>query len=1014
MYGRYFSTIALSCLLCQVPTLGADYASRQSDGPASGEYLLFGKSMFDYSSGANAYMNGGVPVSHSVNITFDESGAVTIDGLLGVRNTYNPIVGNYNTTSGSFEFNTPLEELSSFSRYVSLDSSEDAETLLCALNPYGLGYVDLQPKLTFTFSEDFHTVYPSSGFGSGLAYLVSPGLYQIGSYDVAIYDALLLKKQEGLSFDYDFRKADISNSYPGMPVASSFRIFNTGVERSEYVIGSSSRQFSISNPAGVLNPGEYVDIQVLFLADEQGEYSSRITITNEDKDAEFEIHSTCNPLPDYSRIVTEGDFLFATDARYPWTISEKFGKEPVAVCGNSGHEMSESPLYAEVEIPEKHYGKLSWEGYCDPYHPMRDAFGVVVDGAECYVSPTGGGNTSASLDIAPGKHRIEFLYVKGPKVEGSFAAGDDYAWIKGLSLKELPLEQYAFSVDNERVGFTPKTIVKKGARDTAEVLFKNDGWDDLMILGADSDNEAFSAEIPTNPISTFATSPVKLIFHTFTSGKHSGTVTIHTNVGDVDIRCSGEAVAVPDYSPIVKNGDFDFDTSISYPFTVDGNTAYNSTSKKTDRKATTSMLQANFEVPQGYYGELSWNARVSTSGSDGEDATDTASIFIDGEDTVLDYNGEAVATQYDFAPASVNFYPGSHFVCFAYYQVGDGRYQGDDCIEVSDLSLVLKKMKDNEVSFWGSDEVAFDDVWISKVYQREVKLTNLGSRNLQIQKVKCEGGFEVEMDPERMYNTFEEIPVTVTFIPRTAGEHNGDILLETSAGEIRIKCHATVVDDPSTLLIEDFEDDWRFWDLIDGDGDGMTWANVMVPQNAYHGEHALQSFSIHSDFTDSAIDDIAFSPEVTIPAGGAELNFHLACYFPAAADAIQILAGNGTDITKYSPVADFDLKDVAPYYNPYECSLKEYAGKTVRIAFRHALDKGVMSFVAIDDITVTTDDFNGVKNMESEMSQPVMVEYYNLQGIKVKNPEKGVYVRRTVYADGREKVSKINLINSIE
>lgn len=540
-------------------------------------------------------------------------------------------------------------------------------------------------------------------------------------------------------------------------------------------------------------------------------------------------------------------------------------------------------------------------------------------------------------------------------------------------------------------------------------MFRNEGWADLIILGAESDNEAFSAEFTSNPIGTFGTTAVKLLFHTFTPGKHSGNVTIHTNFGDAVIKCSGEAVAVPDFSPIVTNGIFDFDTTIAYPFKVEGNKAFNSTSKKVDRKATTSMLQASFEVPEGYYGELTWKARVSTTGANGDDATDYATIYIDGDETALDYNGETVASQFDFSPAAVNFYPGEHFVCFAYTQVGDNRYQGDDRIEVSELSLELKQMKENDVRFWGSSNVSFDDVRISKAYQREVKLTNFGTHNLHIKSVAYEGPFTAEIDPERFYNTLEEITVPITFIPLQPGNHTGAVILDTSAGEVRIECFASVVDDPTTLLIEDFEDDWRFWDFVDVDGDGMTWANVMVPQNAYHGEHALQSFSIHSDFTEDPIDDIALSPVFTVPPGGATLSFYLACYYPAAVDRLTVLAGSGDDYNEYQLVSVFNLQNVNPYYNLYECSLDEFAGQTIRLAFRHALDTGVMSFIAIDDILVKCDGNDGIKHTDMTGSEIVSVEYFNLHGMKVENPAHGIFIKRTLFADGSVSVNKINL-----
>lgn len=1003
MIKRYLPTIAISLVICQGAIQGAE---TKKDQPESGTYLLFGKSMFDFTEGTNAYLSGGVPLSYPVEITFDGKGDVTMDGLLGTRTPYNPATGKFDTATRSICFNTPQEYVTSFDEYVSLESSPEFETLLCAIKVYGIGYIDPISPLNFTFSEDGRSIYPSSGFGAGAAYPITQGVYTMSEYMEAIYDAVLLKKEEGLRFNIDSRKADIQNTFPNLPVSSSFRIYNTGDEASDYVIASSSPLFTISNPTGILEPGKFVDINVNFLTSEPGDYLTTITITNEEEDIYVDMKAKCAQFPDYSQIVSEGDMVFSTDAHFPWVISNEYGPEPVALNSNTGQERTNSPLYADIEVRAKHAGILTWEGYCDPFHPQRDAFTVSVDGEGHYVSPDGGGKTNSSIRIAPGKHRIEFEYVKGPIVKGTFATGKDYAWVKNISLTEEELEQNAYRVSDNRVSFQPKTIVKNGANDVMDIYIMNDGWDKFEITGSSSDNTAFYAEIPSDKFSTFDIATVKIKFHTFEAGKYTGNVTLHTTAGDIVIKCNAEAVAVPDFSPIVAEGDFDFDTTIAYPFMVEGNKAFNSTSKKKDRKQTNSMLKADFEIPEGYYGELSWIARVSCSGSEGDEIKDYASILIDGEETTQNYYGESKATQYDFAPASVNFYPGNHFICFSYTQAGDGKYEGDDRIEVSSLMLNVKKMKERDVKVWGSDVASFDDVRITKVYQREIKLANFGVRPLQITGSSVEGDFEVEFDETRFYNSLEEIPVIVTFIPKKPGEFKGSVTLSTTAGDIKIKCNATVVDDPLTLMIEDFEDDLRLWRFVDGDGDEASWDKTQMVQNAYHGEYALQSYSIHADFTEGPLDDIALSPEFIVPAEGATLEFYLACYNPSTPDRLTILAGEGED---YELVKDFDLLDARPYYNHYECSLDGLAGKKIRIAFRHVLEESVMSFIAIDDIIVTSKSTGAISEFSPSAREIDNVEYYNLQGLKVENPEEGVYIRKTRYTDGSTISEKIRI-----
>lgn len=1006
MINRYLSAALLTLALSQGTVMGTDVPAP----PISGTYILYGNSMFDFSAGTNAYLSGGVPLEYSVKVTLDaESELATMDGLLGTRTPYEPVTGKFDPQKRTISFPTPLEEINNPDDFIALDTPTDYHTLLCALKPYGIGYIDTLDGLLFVFSDDGRTLYPSSGFGAGATYQIADNLYAVSDFLEMIYDAVLVRKEAGVSFNIDHRKADIANSFPGIEVKSTFRIYNTGDEPSDFVVASESPMFVVSNPAGILAPGDYADIELKFLSETAGNYLTKITVTNEDTDITFDVSAVCNDLPEYARIVNEGEFNFSTDVDYPWILSDNYGATTVAVCTNSGHEMTHSSLYADIMVSEKHAGILSWSGHCDPFHPVRDAFGVLVDGEERYVSPDGGGSTSSRLRIAPGFHRLEFAYVKGPIVNGSFAQGEDYAWITDISLVEEEIDAHAFIASDERVSFKPKTIVRGVASDSYQVSFMNEGYEDLIFLEAISDNDAFSAELPTDPTATFDISTINVLFHASLPGKHSGSIRVRTNAGDFVIRCSGEAVAVPDFSPIVSKGEFYFDTTIAYPFTVEDGKAFNSTSQKKDRKATSSILVAYFDVPEGYYGELTWKARVSCAGTPGKEMTDYATVYIDGEDNTIQYYGEELSSHTDFAPAVVNLFPGEHFVAFAFSQAGDSKYEGDDRIEVSDLALDIKKMKDNDVMIWGDDEIRFEEVRISKAYNRVIKLTNTGAAPLQIKSVSTTDRFLVDIDPTRLYNTFEEVPVSVSFIPEKAGVFEEDVILETSAGQVKFRCSASVVDDAKTILTEDFEDDLRLWKFIDADGDEATWAMVMMAGNAFHGEGAIQSFSIHSDFSEGPIDDIALTPEFRVPSKGAELSFWLACFNTSVADKLDILAGEGEDYESYTKVETFDLLNAPSYYNEYNCSLEEFAGKKIRIAFRHKLEQSVMSFLAIDDVLVKTDEPDGVDLVIPDGLEVVEMEYFNMQGMKVEPSAEGVYIRRVRYSDGSTQSAKIKV-----
>lgn len=993
-------TITLLSMIASSHSYGAE--------PMSGTYIAYGKSMFDFTAGTNAYMSGGVPVSYPVDISLGQDGKAIISGLLGTRNQYESVTGTYDSAFGTIHFVTPGKETTSVKPYQFLGESDGYDNYLCAFNPYGIGYLEDLKELDLKFSEDCRSIYPSSGVAAGIIVPVTDRLFTVSGYQEAIYDLILLKKEEGISFNIDYRFADIPNTYPDTEVTSTFRIYNTGSEESDYVIASSSPLFHIQNPSGSLKPGEYSDIRISFVTSSTGDYTTTLTVTNESTDIRFDVKARCAPLPDYTQIVTESEtrMVFSTDSDYPWIISDNYIEGPVAVNTNTGKEMTESSLYVDLSISEKHFGLLSWKGSCDPDIPGRDLFVVRLDGEEVYISPNDGGRTDSEIRIAPGKHRVEFSYLKGARVNGSFARGSDYALINAISLTESPLPANSCRLNENRINFQPKSIVRGSANEETTIHIINEGYDPLKIHDAECDNDSFSVIFGSDPISTFETYPIIVKFHSSVAGKHSGNITLHTTAGDIVVRCSGEAIAIPDYSPIVSKGDFWFDTSIMNPFTVAGDKAYNSTSMKKDRRQTSSMLQAMFEVPEGYYGELTWNARVSSAGTE-QKMTDYATIYIDGEEITQNYYGEMDASHLSFTPSQVNFYPGEHFIAFAYNQAGDAKFEGDDRIEVSGLSLELKKMSESEVRPWGEPKVTFDDVKISKAYIREVNLVNFGSRPLKVISATSDGPFSAEIDSERLYNTFEKIQIPVSFIPEKNGTLMGEILIRTSAGDIKVSCLASVAEDPTTLIVEDFEDDMRLWNFVDFDGDGISWDLTTSPMNAYRGNFALQSFSIHGDFSESPIDDIAISPEFTIPAEGAELSFYLACFNTEVEDSLEITAGEGDDPAKFDTVEILDLFNVDPYYNHYRFDLDALAGRKVRLGLRHRLDSPVMSFIAIDNLHVISKAPGSIacNNFEKVVS----VEYFTLDGLKTDSLQEGFYIRRTHFTDGSVITEKVCL-----
>ena len=173
---------------------------------------------------------------------------------------------------------------------------------------------------------------------------------------------------------------------------------------------------------------------------------------------------------------------------------------------------------------------------------------------------------------------------------------------------------------------------------------------------------------------------MQIAFDSKELGEQSGLVVLHTNTGSYRLTCKASNTAIPvDYHPIVTNGDFSFNTSAEWPFTVEGNKTFNSTAKKSSdgSENLNSFLEASFEVPENKIGVLSWTGHNSSkdffefmgsrtlttgtritldgsisiefAGPDVDDRVDISSLSVTYTDAVKGVekaNGEVVRTEY--------------------------------------------------------------------------------------------------------------------------------------------------------------------------------------------------------------------------------------------------------------------------------------------------------------------------------------------------------------------------------
>ena len=145
-----------------------------------------------------------------------------------------------------------------------------------------------------------------------------------------------------------------------------------------------------------------------------------------------------------------------------------------------------------------------------------------------------------------------------------------------------------------------------------------------------------------------------------------------------------------EHSPIVREGEFSFNTDATYPFIQKDNYAYSSTSYlDTSKGKLVSWLEADFVVPEGMKGKVSWTGVNSSEdwfnfmGS--KSFNDGTRIKID--DTIVrEFCGNDPASSSAFMPDELVFDEGRHKIRFEYEKMLTAP-KGDDLFRVSDLRL---------------------------------------------------------------------------------------------------------------------------------------------------------------------------------------------------------------------------------------------------------------------------------------------------------------------------------------
>lgn len=965
-------------------------------------YTLFGKSMFD-EEGNNVYRYGGFPVCYGVDITLDA--AASEASLLNIinmehRGTAVAAVGKYDADNAVISITSP-EQFVSGDDYATIGTFEDKPVKLVALDAYGIGYVKNVENFVIDICEGGRKLLPRSDMGG---YIYNKDDNRLRDIVDIVYDVVIFKNEDGVHLQTMENGLDFGGVYKDNPVKRTFRLYNTGTESTDFIIYTGNDAFVVDTQTGALEPGEWKDVCVTCSPSEIGDLTSTVSIESEaDDPVVLPLKGACIPDVDYSPIVREGDFSFRMTSEHPWIMKEIDG-QMVAASDNVEIYESQSVLRAICSLANDEKGKLSWEGFYDPRFGTYDPLTVVIDGEEIQ-RYTEKGATVGSVDLGPGSHIVDFIYEKAKKFDSPMIEyGKDFAYLSSLALSKEKIERFSYETDVEAIDFGRHfkgSVMGDNLDFTRTVNVANHGWDNLEFVSFEAEYP-FSASAGQTSIPSQKAGSFNITVDTSEPGEYESVVTVKTNDKDIKIPCHLLVQEMPDYSAIVKEGDFTFDTYRLSPYVVDGNTAYNSNGGPLkDNNDHTSFLYATFNVPQGKVGNLSWNGEFDPDGTE-----DMAITMIDQGLMTLLSEKKCYAGEKTFYPYQVRqMAPGEHSVLFVFFGQGEDGHEIKGSLSVSDLSLTFEPIPERQAEVWGNPVVDFGEVASDAEVNIMTQVANTGSETISISGVtpSADGVFDVALETGvSSIESLESVAVQVTCRPGgKVGMLEGKVTLNTNIGDIEIPCSAYVEIPEEALYKEDFEngaDSWIFFD--DDDSTDEQWEFMADAPDAHSGSGLIRSNSWTSNW--SLPFNYAVSPEVEIPEGGANLRFAVMAETPCNMEGYKVFVGDGTDVSTYVQIFAETVEKSG--WNEHKVSLNDFAGQKKNIIFLHCAED-CCGWLYLDDVSVTA---KPASLSQVNESFPVAVEYFTLDGRKAaRNPQPGVYVRVERMADGSKNVSKI-------
>lgn len=962
--------------------------------------------------GETARIYGLVDINYSNYFEIDEE--YVVEGV------YNERYGTITISGTDYETSRPLSEYVKLADIYSPDDDMSYTIVLIAGDVDDRGNVSTQDKLVFNVSDDLTTITPKTGFGAyaftkdgqGKAFL---DYYKTSSLVKAQADPKLRANVSDITFKGQFVAT-------GMPVKEQFNIMNTGASVSPYTVTTSSTWLKVTPVEGNIEGCSTLSFAVTFTPGEAGMFNGNITVEGSGQKLEIPVGVEVREAPDYTKIVRAGSdpIEFEMSPVYPFVISEVNGITVAESINNGAGDNTESWFKCNVDVPEGKSAVFSWQAIQEAQQP--NGLFVLLDGEwvkyEMYRPNTEPYDMSGAIALTQGKHEIVFDNMISLDWSIYDVFQRSYVWDLNYKLIDAKDDNAVLVKDN--VDFGETYFDKLSVEMQSEVTVLNVGKNPLKILSISSDSN-FGGTVPEMTAPAGGEITVPLTWKASAVGEDTGVVTIHTSGGDLKVNCIGHATVLPyDYSFLVKEGDFSFNTDAEWPFKPNdkGTYVYNSTSKADINGITFCWLEASFEVPEGKFGHISWDAI-----NDSEDlfvfmgtpSVISGTLFtIDGLNEVMVGGVGAHCASSDlYSNIDLTFRPGRHTVKFNYKKKSNREDEvfGSDCLKLFEIALKLTDSKEGEGELAMKNAEYTNEVYAGTTAYLYTTLHNYSSETPELLSSECDGPFKaVSLGVED-----GNLSLAIEFTPEKEGSYSSDLVIKTNIGDYTLPCSGKGMAPElgKAIYFEGFEYDFgNDWIMMDGDGKDNFWKpstklpdafvkNDMAPYDGT-GLMYVSYFDPETGTYYDVVDTYALTPVISVPENGKTTLRFMVKGFTYGSQTLDILAGEGEDPIGYASVGKVTVDSGSSAWKAYTFDLGELAGKNIHIAFHAGSDIG--QYFALDNVLVASTAESSV--IMPETDDDCTVEYYAPDGLRHDHPVKGLNIIVTRHGDGTSTTRK--------